>query len=80
MAEPAEALSAPDCNLLYGVRAIAAWTGMTMGTCRARITDKTIPVFRPPNVRVVCALKSTLNKTWAKHEAAADAHRNDQPG
>jgi hypothetical protein len=30
------ALSESDCNLLHGVRAIAAWCGMTPATCRAR--------------------------------------------
>jgi hypothetical protein len=67
--QAAALLSATDCDVLYGVRTIAAWLGMTPGACRARIADGTIPVFRPPGVKVLCALKTTLNCTWAQYEA-----------
>ena len=73
----AEPVSAPDCDLLYGVRAIAAWCGMTLGACSGRIKDRTLPTFHPPGVKVICARKSSINRALAQYEAAAEAGRSD---
>jgi hypothetical protein len=71
MREKPVALPAPDCDVLYGLRTIAAWLGMTPGACRARIADGTLPTFRLPGVKVICALKSSINRALAQHEVKA---------
>ena len=73
MAEPAETLPAPDCDLLTGRDQIAAWFGLTRGQASARITDGRIITFKLPNRSTLYALKSENMRVW---RAAAEAHRN----
>ena len=69
MAEPvspplAPALPAPDCDVLYGLSAIATWLGMSVQQCRPLVADGLIPTFRPPGRTTRCALKSAIHATW----------------
>ena len=59
----------PGCELLYGVRAIARWMGLTRGQARRFIDTGMLPTFRPPGRSVRCAVKSQLNEVfreWSK--------------
>jgi hypothetical protein len=66
-------LSAADCNVLYGTKAISKWLGMSIQQCRPLIDDGTIPTFKPPGRSIRCALKSAVNAAWEKY---AEIHRN----
>lgn len=70
----AVSLPAPDCDLLYGVRAIARWHGLTYEQCRPLIDEGIIPTFRPPGKTVRCALKSALNETWQKYSKGRNSN------
>lgn len=54
-------LPAPDCDLLTGIRQIAAWYGLDCGQVRQRISDGLIPTFRVKRKNTVYALKSLCN-------------------
>lgn len=60
-------LPAIDCNVLYGASAIARWLGMTIGQCKPLLADETIPTFRPPGRKALCALKTEVNAAWAEY-------------
>lgn len=60
-------LPAVDCDALYGASAIARWLGMTIGQCKPLIADDTIPTFRPPGRKALCALKSEINAAFAEY-------------
>jgi len=58
----------PSSDLLYGVRAIATFLGMTPEQARPLIEGDIIPTFRLPGHTKRCARKSTLNARWAEIE------------
>lgn len=57
-------LPAVDCDLLYGIAAIARWMGMTRSKVKPLIEGELIPTFRPPGRSVRCALKTRLNAAF----------------
>jgi hypothetical protein len=76
VAEPAEALSAPDCNLLYGVRAIAAWTGNDDGhvsSAHYRQNDTSVSAAeRAGRVRAEIHPQQNLGKARSRGRCASE--------
>jgi hypothetical protein len=70
------ALSATDCDVLYGVAAIARWMGITYGQAKALIDDEIIPTFTPPGRTARCALKSAINETFAEYARRSAARKS----
>jgi|tagenome__1003787_1003787.scaffolds.fasta_scaffold20390583_2 hypothetical protein len=63
-------LPAIDCDLLSGLRQIAAWYGLTVAQVRAKIAAGEIIVFFLPGRTTVYALKSSQTKRWREAEEA----------
>jgi hypothetical protein len=62
-------LPAPEAELLYGIKMIGRWLGLSRGQAKALIDDGTLPTFRPPGRTIRCACKSQLNEVfrqWAR--------------
>lgn len=60
-----------ESDLLYGVPAIAAYLGLTEKQARHRIEAGSIPTFKMPGTRTVCARRSSLTAWLAELEASA---------
>jgi hypothetical protein len=61
------ALPAIDCDVLFGISAIARWMGVTVGQAKSLVDDELIPTFSPPGRTARCALKSELNETFREY-------------
>jgi hypothetical protein len=61
-------ISPSDSDLLYGVRAIALFCGMTPGQAKPLVDTGIIPTFRLPGGSTVCASKATLREAWGRYE------------
>jgi hypothetical protein len=59
--------SPPDCDIIFGGRAIARWLGLSYQQARPLIRDGSIPTFKMGRHTKRCALKSVLNETFAKY-------------
>lgn len=71
MSDPTS-LPAHDCDLLTGRDQIAAWFGITVGQCSARINSGEILTFKLHGRTTVYALKSENMEFW---KAVAIKHR-----
>lgn len=60
-----------DCDLLYGVPAIANLLGLTDRQVRHLADTKAVPTFKLPGNKIICARRSTLVTWLAEQEAAA---------
>lgn len=63
-------LPAIDCDLLSGLKQIAAWYALSVAQVRAKIDAGEIPVFRLRGRNTVFALKSSQNRHWQQAEEA----------
>lgn len=65
MTEPDKANDPNAADLLYGVKAIAAFLGLTERQAQHRIDDGEIPTFRMGGKKrgTICARRSSL-RTW----------------
>jgi hypothetical protein len=70
------ALPAIDCDVLFGIAAIARWMGVTAGQAKALVDDETIPSFKPPSRTARCALKSAINETFAEYARRSAARKS----
>ena len=62
-------LSPPDSDVVYGLRAIAAFCGMTTGQAQPFVDLGIIPTFRLPGSKVRRASKASIREAWHRHQA-----------
>ncbi|SHM06788.1 hypothetical protein SAMN05444159_7585 [Bradyrhizobium lablabi] len=70
------ALPAIDCDVLFGLGAIARWLGITVGQAKALVDDGTVPTFKPPGRSARCALKSAINEAFAEYARRSAARKS----
>jgi hypothetical protein len=72
--EPAS--PAIDCNVLFGISAIARWMGLTHGQVKQLIDAEIIPTFKPPGRSSRCALKSAINEAFSEYARRSAAPKS----
>jgi ascorbate-specific PTS system EIIC-type component UlaA len=65
-----------DCNVLFGIGAIARWMGLTSGRVKQLIDAEIIPTFKPPGRSSRCALKSAINEAFAEYAGRPAARKS----
>jgi hypothetical protein len=74
------ALPAPDCPVLIGLDAIAAWLGISRGRCRGLVADGTIPTFRLPGRSTTrVALKVAIGAAMLEYAKQPGAFEKSAP-